>query len=415
MNAHRFIGATLALVLTLLLGWTPALAHKSSDAYLRWQVDGTQLQQRLDIALIDLDRELELDADGDGRLSWGEVRRRWPDIEALAGEGVRLRRGDAPCRVIERQSALLDTHTDGAYAVLRTRLDCSGDGDSHAGLPVTVDYRLFERGDATHRALARVVAAGGFEGQTDGPDAADSAGARAGLRLLVPGAGPQTVPGLPSGHGNDTAAPAGVATGLAGFVVEGMHHIAIGTDHVLFLVSLLLVAVWRREGAHWTPREHAASAWRETLRLVTAFTLAHSLTLGLAATGVLAPPSRWIETLIAASVLVAALDNLRPFVPGPRWTMVSVFGLVHGFGFAGPLQEAGLAQGALALPLLGFNLGVELGQLAIVAIALPLAVALRATGAYRRALVPGASVGIALLALVWLVERGFEVRLPMPF
>ena len=78
------------------------------------------------------------------------------------------------------------------------------------------------------------------------------------------------------------------------------------------------------------------------------------------------PPSRGVETLIAASVLPAALDNLRPRLPGPLWPLVSLFGLVHGFGFAGPLQDLGLREGHLLLPLLGFNLGVELGQLALV-------------------------------------------------
>jgi hypothetical protein len=131
------------------------------------------------------------------------------------------------------------------------------------------------------------------------------------------------------------------------------------------------------------------------------------LTLGLAASGVLAPPSRWIETLIAISVLAAALDNLRPFVPGPRWAMVSVFGLVHGFGFAGPLQDLGLMRGALAVPLLGFNLGVELGQLVVVALLLPVALLMRQRPALRAWIVRGGSAAVALLALLWTIERGF--------
>ncbi len=180
---------------------------------------------------------------------------------------------------------------------------------------------------------------------------------------------------------------------------------------MLFLVTLLMVAVWRRQGDGWVARESAASAWRETLLLVSAFTLAHSLTLALAAFGVLAPPSRWVETVIAASVLVAAIDNLWPFLNAPRWTMVSVFGLAHGFGFAGPLQALGLERGNLALPLLGFNLGVELGQLAIVAVLLPLACALRAAPLYRFAVVRGGSFAIATLATLWVVERGLDLNL----
>jgi hypothetical protein len=173
----------------------------------------------------------------------------------------------------------------------------------------------------------------------------------------------------------------------------------------------MLVAVWRRAGAGWVPRASAASAWREALRLVTAFTLAHSVTLGLAAAGVLAPPSRWVESLIAASVLVAALDNLRPFMPGPRWITVGVFGFAHGFGFAGPLQALGLQRGGLALPLLGFNLGVEAGQLVVVGLLLPVACALRSAQAYRLGAVRGGSALIAGVAAVWLVERCFDVSL----
>jgi hypothetical protein len=221
--------------------------------------------------------------------------------------------------------------------------------------------------------------------------------------VLVPAAGVQRF--------TVEAGPAPALRSFAGFVAEGMRHIAGGLDHVLFLVTLLMVAVWRRTDAGWVPRHSAASAWGEALRLVTAFTVAHSLTLALAAAGVLAPPSRWVESLIAASVLVAALDNLWPIVRGPRWIMVSAFGLVHGLGFAGPLQDLGLLRGALMLPLLGFNLGVELGQLALVAVLLPLAIGLRGRRWYRRAVVGGGSIAIAGLALVWTLERGLDMNL----
>ncbi len=256
---------------------------------------------------------------------------------------------------------------------------------------------MFADSDPTHRGIARF---------TDTPGAATGGAAQAATAVLVPGAAPMRLA---------TSAGA-VATGLSflGFVAEGVHHIAIGVDHVLFLVVLLMVAVWRRApeaGGGWVPRVQAASAWRETLRLVTAFTVAHSLTLGLATLGVLAPPSRWVESLIALSVLVTALDNIRPFLPGPRWGAVAVFGLVHGFGFAGPLQDLGLVQGGLVLPLLGFNLGVELGQLALVLVLLPLALLLRQARLYRLGVVQGGSAMVALLALGWTLERGLAIEL----
>ena len=360
--------------LFLLLMSASAWAHQASEAYLSYRVDGADVEQRLDIALRDLDRDLGLDADGDGRLSWGEVRTRWPDIERLAADGVRFTAGGAACAAHGGTTPQLDEHSDGTHAVLVTHWHCPAEVHELA-----VDYRLFARTDAGHRGLARLVGAAGEP------------------LALVPGSGPQRL--------------SVDSRGFTGFILEGMAHIAGGLDHVLFLVTLLLVAVWRRDGKGWAPRASARSAFAETLRLVTAFTVAHSITLGLAASGAINPPAAAVESLIALTVLLAALDNLRPFVPGPRWAMVGLFGLVHGVGFAGPLKDLGLRGAELVLPLLGFNLGVELGQLAVVALLLPLALMLRDAQAYRRWIVPGGSSAVAALALVWCVERSLAVQL----
>ena len=152
-------------------------------------------------------------------------------------------------------------------------------------------------------------------------------------------------------------------------------------------------------------------AFCDVLRIVTAFTVAHSITLSLAVLGLVTLPSRLVESAIAASVVAAALNNIWPLVRGRRWMVAFLFGLVHGFGFASVLADLGLPQGALAVALLGFNVGVELGQLAIVAVFLPLAYALRRSWFYRRAVLVGGSLLIALLAAVWLVERVFELKL----
>jgi hypothetical protein len=359
----------------------PAQAHKSSDAYITLHVSGNQITQRVDIALQDLDRDLDLDANDDKQLSWGELRTRWPELERLVADSVKLSADGQACQIVQRQAPQLDHHSDGAYAVLQQTLQCAAAVQS-----LGLDYRLFAGSDAKHRGIARVLSG------TDEQSA-----------VLVPADGAKTFQLKTSAQEK--------LRSLSGFMVEGMHHISVGLDHILFLLSLLMVAVWRREGAGWVARSSAKSAWREAFKLVTAFTLAHSLTLGLAAAGVLAPPSRWVESLIAASVLVAAIDNLRPFVRGPRWVMVAVFGLVHGFGFAGPLQALGLQSGNLALPLLGFNLGVELAQLSLVAVILPLAIWLRDKPLYGRVLVRPGSALIGVLALLWLLERGLDFSL----
>jgi HupE / UreJ protein len=145
------------------------------------------------------------------------------------------------------------------------------------------------------------------------------------------------------------------------------------------------------------------------LKVVTAFTLAHSITLSLAALGLISLPSRLVESAIAASVIVAALSNLRGAVEGRRWIMAFIFGLIHGFGFASVLADLGLPQGALVLALVGFNVGVELGQLAIVLVFLPVAFWLRSTRFYQVGVLRVGSIIVALLAAWWLVQRLFDL------
>jgi hypothetical protein len=187
-------------------------------------------------------------------------------------------------------------------------------------------------------------------------------------------------------------------------------HIWIGIDHILFLLALLLPAVLRREGGRWLPAPSYRFAFWDVLAIVTAFTVAHSITLTLATLGWVTLPSRPVESLIAASVVLAAANNVWPLAGGRRWLVAFGFGLVHGFGFAGALAELGLPPGALALSLLGFNVGVELGQLAIVVLFLPLAYALRRTGFYRRGVLVGGSLAIAALAFAWFVQRAFAIE-----
>ena len=120
---------------------------------------------------------------------------------------------------------------------------------------------------------------------------------------------------------------------------------------------------------------------------------------------------RLVESAIAFSVVLAALNNIWPLVHGRRWLVAFGFGLIHGFGFASVLTDLGLPREALLLALVGFNLGVELGQLAIVAAFLPLAYALRRTWGYRRIAFVGGSAAIGAVAGLWLVERAFDVKL----
>ena len=296
----------------------PAHAHKPSDSYLTLRVEGEQIAGHWDIALRDLDFALGLDANQDGDITWGEVKAKHADIAAYALSRLRLGPASAPCptQVTEQ---LIDNHSDGAYAVLRFAATC-------AAVPKTlaVDYRLFFDLDPQHRGLIRLE----YQDAT-----------RAGVLSAEQPEQKFTLAELSKwgqflDYGN-----------------EGVWHIWTGFDHILFLLSLLLPAVLvlsNLPGRRWEPAGNFRAAFWDVVKVVTAFTLAHSITLSLAALGVVSLPSRWIETAIALSVVLAALNNLFPVVARGRWIAAFGFGLVHGFGFAGALQDLGLPSGSLA-------------------------------------------------------------------
>jgi hypothetical protein len=196
-----------------------------------------------------------------------------------------------------------------------------------------------------------------------------------------------------------------------GFGREGVWHIWSGYDHILFLLALLLPSVLRRVNKTWEPVPDFRVAFVNVLKIVTAFTVAHSITLSLATLEIVKLPSRLTESAIAASVILAAINNIVPLFQRREWMVAFGFGLIHGFGFASGLSEMGITQQNLVVALIGFNLGVETGQLAIVALFLPVAYALRSYWIYSRILLAGGSSVIILRATLWLVERAFNLKL----
>jgi hypothetical protein len=355
-----------------------ASAHQLSSSYLTLRVDGTNIRGQWDIALRDLDHAIGLDANGDGEITWGELRSRHDEVAAyaLARLGVQNEAGPCPTRAIEH---LADNHSDGAYAVLRFVATCPGTPGA-----LSVAYNMFFDVDPLHKGLLRLEYQGRTTSAIFDPE-------RPSQRFGLEG-----------------------VSGFFQFLDFGRHgvwHIWIGFDHILFLLALLLPAVLYRESNRWLAVARFREAFWDVFKIVTSFTVAHSITLSLAALEVVTIPSRIAESAIAVSVLLAALNNLYPVVTGRRWLVAFLFGLVHGFGFASALSGLGLPPDSLVVALLGFNLGVEVGQLAIVGLFIPIAYRWRQTLFYQRFTLQAGSLLIAMLALLWLVERVFDVSI----
>jgi hypothetical protein len=354
-----------------------AWAHKASDSYLVVDVQGAAVTAQWDIALRDIDFAIGLDSDGNGEITWGELRAQQAPLQAWALSRLELERNE-PC-TLSVASMQVDSHTDGAYAVLHLTGLCPGTTGA-----VGLRYRLLFELDNLHRGL---------------------------LRLTLDGTTHSTVLGPGSGLLRFSAVEVSKGQQFQQYLMEGIWHIWIGFDHILFLLSLLLPAVLVYTGNQWQGAPRMGVAVREVLWVVTSFTAAHSVTLSLAALGLISLPSRLVESVIALSVVLAAANNVWPVVAHRRWMVAFCFGLIHGFGFASVLAELGLPTDALALSLVAFNVGVEIGQMAIVAVFLPFAFVLRNTRFYQRGVFIGGSVLTMLVAALWLAERALDIKL----
>ncbi len=368
----------LILALAMLLLSVPAWAHKPSDSLLSLTVQHDRIEGRWDIALRDLDDAIGLDADGDGAITWGEVRSTHDKITAYALSRLTITSGETGCPA-QTPRHMIDTHTDGAYAVLLFTMICPTAIET-----LQADYRLLFDLDAQHKGLLHLTH------------------------------GQETTAAIFSQESPThqfTLGEISMWRQARQYMHEGVWHIWLGYDHVLFLLALLLPAVLRRVRDRWEPAPDFFSAFWEVLAIVTAFTIAHSITLGLATLGLIALPSRLVESAIAASVVFAGISNLYPGLAQRRRVVAFLFGLIHGFGFASVLNDLGLPKGSLALSLVSFNVGVEIGQLAIVAMFLPLAYGLRKSWTYQRLVLVSGSLGIATLASTWLIERALDLKL----
>nr|WP_315209944.1 HupE/UreJ family protein [uncultured Albidiferax sp.] len=359
----------LAILLALFV-CAPAWAHKGSDAYLDVRQQGSALTLQLSVALKDLDLLIPVDANADGLVTWAEVQAATPAALALLQSHTGLVNSQAGCTLHWAYDGL-ESRSDGAYLRAASPAACP------PGTALDLRYTLFKAEDSNHRLIVT--------GQLDGRDLL----ATAAPQQAVPLALRQAV----------AAAPRGIAGTVWDYLQLGMHHLLQGYDHVAFLLALVLplqLRLGRSAG-----RVEGRSPWWSLLRTITAFTVGHSITLVLATLGFTSASPAWVEPVIAASIAFTALLNIYPVRALRPERLALVFGLVHGYGFAGLLIEAAAPAGLLPWALAGFNLGVEAGQLSAVAAWVLLSQVVVRQPWYRSVVVRGGSWLLVALAAYW--------------
>jgi len=347
-------------------------AHKSSDSYLSIDIEQQVLSLKWDIALRDLQNVMNLDLDNNGSIDWGELKQNKSSIFAYSLARLTLTSNKSECK-INADNLMINKRSDGYYAVLYGKGECDKNIEHLA-----IKYQLFFNVDTQHRGLVKLTSQETDISFSFSPD----------LK--------QKTFTLTENYTKET---------FLHFVSEGIWHIWIGFDHILFLMSLLLPAVLLRYQKHWIGVDNFPLALLEITKIVTAFTVAHSLTLSFVMMGKISLPVMLVESIIAISVVIAALNNLFPIISRKRWLLGFIFGLIHGFGFANVLSELSLSGDSLFTTLLGFNIGVELGQLAIVFVFMPLAYLIRNAWLYQHVLFKFGSASIAGMGCIWVFER----------
>jgi hypothetical protein len=381
------------LLLSLLLYWPAANAHQMSTAYLQlsqsplhisaFEQDTTEnspsatFYGQLQLRWFDLELVIGLDANTDGELSWAEVDSRSPEIKAFARQHLAILSANARCELNIENDIQTDMHFDEGYLVLYFSSPCPVLNAQNKPNVLTIQYSAIFAQDADHKLLVNAEL---FEQKFAGVlDAQNQS------YLIEP-------------ENNR------ILSIVFTYIYQGISHIFMGTDHILFLCALLLTCVLHRENHQWQAKVKLKKILKDTGWIITAFTVAHSLTLTATAMDIIVPSSRWVEFGIALSVLLTALNNIWPLVLRLGW-ITFAFGLLHGMGFAGVLGELGIDKDQKLLSVIAFNLGVEFGQLMILAALLPVLLYVGKRRWYQTYGVQASSAVIAIIALQWCIER----------
>ena len=324
---QQIAGCCLAVVLTFAA--LVADAHETTRSYVTLSRDGSNLTADVRIAFRDIEVAAWMDENLDGNITWGETKQRLNAISAYVLSALSLHAGGACTLKLTDPDVSAEGGID--FLVLHFTGSCPD-----ASAPLKITSRLFIEIDPDHRMF--------LTAQSDG----------ATTTTILSAASPDVELG---------ANTSGLRNSFASYFISGIEHLMGGADHLVFLFVLMLPAV----ASGSAPRRAVIGV----ITALTGFTLAHALTLTAAATDLLKPPTAIIEILIAVSIIITAIDNVRPFIPAPRAAVAAFFGIIHGFGFASALGVLQLGGAGLATALVGFNLGIEIAQVAVVLAILP--------------------------------------------
>lgn len=367
---------------------TAAAAHELGQSYIFLRVYSDSLIVRYEITTEDVERALGLGWDAEAGVTEAQVQAALDSIRSYVEAHSDVRVPDAPGALVFRQAEVRFLEV-ADFVMLTYALE----GLEEIPDSIAIRYDVLFEVDRQHRNFGIIEhnwKTGTFNSEA--------------IALVFSPGNADQVLDLTSSS---------VWRGFVAMVWQGVWHIWIGIDHILFLIALVLPAVLvRKDDGERVPAESFKQALWNIVAIVTFFTLAHSITLSVAAFGLVDLPPAFVETIIALSIAVAAFANLLPRLKIREWTIAFIFGLFHGFGFAYVLGDIGLGREHLVLTLLGFNVGVELGQIAIIALAFPVLFLLRKTRLYRWILVLG-SIGLIAVALLWAAERSLGFNVPL--
>lgn len=373
----KYYLSLLYLLLTSLFGGLTASAHELSSSYLSLNLEEQQISGYWLAQPEDLHLAITLDQNNDGDVLWQEITSRSEQIERYFQTHIEVMANESRCD-IEPENLMLENRSSKIYLYLPFSGTCTSQED------ISIHYRAFFENDQSHRGILQLTAGEISASTVFNPQRTDY----------------------------NQSSTNSIWQNFYIFIIEGIWHIWIGLDHILFLIALLFSGynlsnqrTNKQTNIPWSTTLKNRSL--DILKTVTAFTVAHSITLILGTLGLVTLPGIVVESIIALSVAISGANVIFHFLDRIRWWFIFGFGLIHGLGFASVLGDLLTSQGVAFSSILGFNVGVEIGQLCIVAVALPLIVALERKPILMTFTTWLVGTGVGVIGLYWAVTRAF--------